>query len=682
MDAQTLLQTMDIWSQWNITFGEHATELRGYFTAHPDTLQAILLQMLASRSRQPAKKWLRKWNELKTSVPASLLRHLLMGLAQRRGWYKGVPTAAENKALIAHENGRSVPPDAAYEYSTINIYGTHTYSSDYSKHWQKQGDTWFECWPEREAQQTYKIAHGACWALVDFPDIEVRDLLTHLIRIKHRQTAIWTMAQWGDEDAVARLLLIQLRTTHQGVLTRIESVLPEIAAQRGITVEKLVDGAIFTNGLNVQGERIWQVGEYTLRLAISPGGRMQRSIRGSDGKALRQRPTELENAWKLMAEEAQQLSRTLSVQRKRLEAAMKEQRGWSWTEWQSSIAAHLLPKHLARRLVWRISRMDSLQHTYAILDEQGNWHDVEGEPVQVGNEHHLRIAHPVEMTPEEHSRWQRYIVTHKISQPFKQMFRETYVLTPAEEQTRTYSNRFAAHVIANDTVHVPRRRGWQTSWGVCRYDFQRHNIRAYLWHVHTDRGAHSILQQIAFYPLDHGMVWSQPDLYLDPACLPLHDVPLVVFSEAMRDIDQCLVSASQGTDQTWHDEGNQHQHYSNYSEQAQRREPLVREMLPLLDLGPAVRVEGRLVHIDGKRSRYKVDMGNGCIYTEPGGRYLCIVPRYDTQKLYLPFEENDPKIAEILSKILLLARDETITDATILRQLPARPAPVQPVQLR
>src|SRR5689334_7693698 len=101
----------------------------------------------------------------------------------------------------------------------------------------------------------------------------------------------------------------------------------------------------------------------------------------------------------------------------------------------------------------------------------------------------------------------------------------------------------------------------------------------------------------------------------------------------MRDIDQCLVSASQGTDQPWEEEDNQYQSGSNYSEQAHHREPLLRELLPLLGLGPTVRIEGLLAYIDGKRCHYRVDLGNGTIYTEPGERYLCIVPRYDTQRL-------------------------------------------------
>ncbi len=674
MDAYTLLQTIDIWCQWDSTFGEHADELRLYFTSHPKTFQAILLHMLTSRGRQPTKKWIYNWTELKTTVPASLLRHLLLGLAVKRTWYKGIANEAETRMLVAYERGQPISPDASYEYGTITIYETRAYASSGVKTWYKQGTTWYECFSGKEAQRLYKIAYGACWALVAFPDVQVRDLLTFLIRVKHRQTVIWTIAQWADEDAVACLLHIQQRTKHRGVLSRIENVLPEIANQRGMTVEELKDRAIFMHDLNEQGERTWHVGGFTLHLTISPAGRMLRRIRGSDGKVLRRHPDALAETWRLMSEEAKMLSMTLSIQRKRLEAAMRERRSWSCAEWQCTFAAHLISRRLARRLVWKISSPDESHSAYAFLDEQGGWHNAEGEAVVISSEYRFRIAHPVEMTPEEHSRWQRYLVTHKITQPFKQMFRETYVLTPAEEQTRTYSNRFSTYVIPSHAMQASERRGWESQWSGCWRDFQRDNIRAYLWIESNHRDAYNILQQIAFYPLDHSTVYSQPRLDLDPACLPLQDIPAVVFSETLRDIDQCLVRASQGTNQQWETENKSQ---SNYAQQAQLRESLLRELLPLLDLGPTVQIEGRLAYIDGKRSSYKIDLTNGTIYTEPGGRYLCIVPRYNTQKLYLPFEENDPKTAEILSKILLLVHDEAITDATILRQLP-----VKAVQLR
>ena len=57
------------------------------------------------------------------------------------------------------------------------------------------------------------------------------------------------------------------------------------------------------------------------------------------------------------------------------------------------------------------------------------------------------------------------------------------------------------------------------------------------------------------------------------------------------------------------------------------------------------------------------------------GRHLCIVPAAawkQANKVYLPFlEEDDRKISEIFSKILLLSKDTTIKDRLILAQIAA-----------
>jgi len=59
---------------------------------------------------------------------------------------------------------------------------------------------------------------------------------------------------------------------------------------------------------------------------------------------------------------------------------------------------------------------------------------------------------------------------------------------------------------------------------------------------------------------------------------------------------------------------------------------------------------------------------------EPNDQYLCIVPGSygkstgGADKIYLPFE-GDRTLSIILSKALLLAEDDKITDSTITRQL-------------
>lgn len=58
------------------------------------------------------------------------------------------------------------------------------------------------------------------------------------------------------------------------------------------------------------------------------------------------------------------------------------------------------------------------------------------------------------------------------------------------------------------------------------------------------------------------------------------------------------------------------------------------------------------------------------VHKQPGGA-LCIVPVHSQHRgrLFLPFVDNDPKTAEVLSKAILLARDNEIKDPTILEQI-------------
>jgi hypothetical protein len=67
---------------------------------------------------------------------------------------------------------------------------------------------------------------------------------------------------------------------------------------------------------------------------------------------------------------------------------------------------------------------------------------------------------------------------------------------------------------------------------------------------------------------------------------------------------------------------------------------------------------------------YSVHLGSGIVHRQPGGA-LCIVPVHSQHRgrLFLPFADDDPRTAEVLSKVLLLARDTAIKDPAILAQL-------------
>jgi hypothetical protein len=63
-------------------------------------------------------------------------------------------------------------------------------------------------------------------------------------------------------------------------------------------------------------------------------------------------------------------------------------------------------------------------------------------------------------------------------------------------------------------------------------------------------------------------------------------------------------------------------------------------------------------------------LGSGVVHKLPGGS-LCIVAvgAQHRGRLFLPFADDDPRTAEVISKVMLLARDEAIQDPTILEQI-------------
>ena len=74
--------------------------------------------------------------------------------------------------------------------------------------------------------------------------------------------------------------------------------------------------------------------------------------------------------------------------------------------------------------------------------------------------------------------------------------------------------------------------------------------------------------------------------------------------------------------------------------------------------------------IQGSRGEYTVHLGSGVIH-QKGGAMLNILPVHSQKrgKLFLPFVDEDPKTAEIMSKIVLLAEDKKIKDPFILQQI-------------
>ncbi len=238
-----------------------------------------------------------------------------------------------------------------------------------------------------------------------------------------------------------------------------------------------------------------------------------------------------------------------------------------------------------------------------------------------------------------------------LKQPFKQVFREFYVKLE-EEKDALDSRMFAGYQIQpKKTVAALKGRRW-----VADYDeglqkiFFRQDITATIyaladWFSPADTESPT-LEFVSFYDRK---THKQKKL---------KEVPDILYSEVMRDVDLAVSVAHVGgvDPETSHST-------------IEMRRAIFAFNMELFGI-TNVTFEGTHAFIKGTLDNYSVQLGSGVIHKESGGM-VNILPVHSQQrgKIFLPFIDEDPKTAEILSKILLLAEDQKIKDPYILEQL-------------
>jgi len=214
------------------------------------------------------------------------------------------------------------------------------------------------------------------------------------------------------------------------------------------------------------------------------------------------------------------------------------------------------------------------------------------------------------------------------------------------------TRRYAGHQVQpKKTVALLKTRGWTADYeeGLQRV-WHKENliVRMYAladWFSPAEIEAPT-LEEIRFFSRDK----------LEP--VPFADIPPVIFSETMRDID-LVVSVA---------------HVGRVDPEAshstiEMRTAIAGELIALLSVG---NVSFQTAHaiIKGSLGEYSVHMGSGITH-KAGKGMIAVLPVHSQSRgrIFLPFADDDPKTAEILSKILLFADDKSIKDPGILWQI-------------
>ncbi|HEX5830424.1 MAG TPA: DUF4132 domain-containing protein, partial [Gemmatimonadaceae bacterium] len=280
--------------------------------------------------------------------------------------------------------------------------------------------------------------------------------------------------------------------------------------------------------------------------------------------------------------------------------------------------------------------------------------DHAGAPHVLGSDEEVRVAHPHDLLARgDWSAWQRDCFRTECVQPFKQLFRELYPMTESERGTPR-SRRYAGHQVnPRQALTLLGGRGWvaRPEEGVSR-TFHEDGLTVRLGFqesFYTPADIEGLtLEEVVFTPKGE---WKE---------LELGSIPARLFSEAMRDLDLVVSVAHRGGVDP-----------EATASTVEMRAALVQETCALLGLAN-VEVQASHVMVRGELGSYAVQLGSAGVTVMPGTAIpIVAVHAQHRGRLFLPFADDDPRTAEVLSKVLLLARDREIRDPSILEWIRA-----------
>ncbi|HEV8357110.1 MAG TPA: DUF5724 domain-containing protein [Gemmatimonadales bacterium] len=389
--------------------------------------------------------------------------------------------------------------------------------------------------------------------------------------------------------------------------------------------------------------------EVTLTLSIDAEGQPGLSVARS-GKPLKALPPALKKdaGVEELRGRYQDLKRQRSRVRNALEEAMCRGDRFSAGELRGLLEHPILAPGLSRIVFVGDGVAGYLAEGGRALRDQGG----KLQPVSPGEE--LRVAHPQDLLLRgDWTAWQRECYRAERVQPFKQLFRELYPITEAERGTER-SRRYAGHQVnPRQALALLGGRGWvaRPEEGVSR-TFHEEGLTARLGFQEAFFTPADIegltLEEVIFTPKGE---WKE---------LGLDGIPARLFSETMRDLDLVVSVAHQGGVDP-----------EATASTVEMRAALIRETCELLELGN-VELQKHHAMIHGSLGAYSVHLGSAVAMLMPGTALpIVAVHSQHRGRLFLPFADDDPRTAEVLSKVLLLARDGEIRDPNILEWIRA-----------
>lgn len=548
---------------------------------------------------------------------------------------------------------------------------------------------------------SHNLIKGLLWAMTRFHDAESLQIIAQLVekcfqKIPEQGPAaagvgnagIYMLAQSKGLDGLSHLSRLKLRIRQNNTQKLIQKYIDEQAKKLGVKATQVEELSVLEYNLK-DGKRVEPFEDFELKLQVQEVGTTTLEWFKADGTPQKSVPsvvktsTSLSAKLKKMRDLVKQINKSMSAQRDRIDRLYTEDVSWSIEDFNKYYLHHGLVSQISQKLIWQLNEQPGIYY-------EGQWQDIHGDVVNVDTNTIVRLWHPIDSDTDSILAWRERLEALGIKQPLKQAYRELYILTDAEINTRVYSNRMAAHILKQHQFNaLTALRGWRYSL-LGAYDDGRNGAIASKHLPEYDMTAQYWINEIIddTDSFNDAGIWHYVATDQVRFCnsndeaINLIDISPLVFSEIMRDVDLFVGVASVGNDPQWQDGGpdsrpDYRTYWQSYSfgdltEIAKTRKTVLERLLPRLKIRDVTHIDGKFLIVNGKKNTYKIHIGSGNILIAPDDRYLCIVPSRgkdkNTEEIFLPFE-GDKGLSIVLSKAFLLASDDKIKDPTIVSQL-------------
>lgn len=364
-------------------------------------------------------------------------------------------------------------------------------------------------------------------------------------------TGLDLLAAIGTDVALMHLNAIAGKVKFKALQERAKEKISLVAQARGFTADELADRLVPDLGLDESGTLVLDFGPRQFFVGFDEA--LKPLVKDAQGVRLKDLPKPLKTDDAALAELATSSFKQIkkdakaiaSQQVNRLEMAMVARRRWPVADFSLFFVEHPLMRHLAARLVWGVYAGEQLVCNFRVAEDWNfaDAHDTLYALPEQTEGCSIGISHVLEMPPHSLDAWGQLFADYEILQPFKQLGRETYSLTP-DEQGQSVLTRFKDKQVATGSVMGLVNRGWErgqaqdAGWVG---EFSK-NVDADLQvDVQLDPG--TVVGEMSYEPKQRlpALTLRQRGTYDQTGLLPFAQLHPIVVSEVLRDLELLAV---------------------------------------------------------------------------------------------------------------------------------------------